>query len=95
MEMAEVKEKLKTFENLMKNLSILVGKPINKTLDVNKIHYTLEMEHKMNFTIPKWGYDYLYNQDVMNAIMFHYKIMIYNDLLKKLSGGKYKRKKRN
>lgn len=83
----EIKEKLIKFENLMENLTIFTGQQINNLADLYKIYFTLKMEHKMKLKLPKWSNYILNNTQIMEAILFDFELMTYNDLMKKLSSG--------
>ncbi|XP_051154414.1 venom acid phosphatase Acph-1-like isoform X2 [Leptopilina boulardi] len=83
----EIKEKLIKFENLMENLTIFTGQQINNLDDLYKIYFTLKMEHKMKLKLPKWSNYILNNTQIMEAILFDFELMTYNDLMKKLSSG--------
>ncbi|XP_043476904.1 venom acid phosphatase Acph-1-like [Leptopilina heterotoma] len=83
----QVKEKLQKFENLIQNLSNITGEKINNLSDLYKIHFTLEMEEKMNLKLPNWTKYVLNNTQVMEAILFNFELMTYNNLMKKLSTG--------
>lgn len=83
----DVKAKLKKFEDLLHNLTIFTGHEIKTLSDVHKMYFTLKMEQKMNLTIPNWTNYVLNNPQVMEAIQYDYKLMAYNNLMKKLSSG--------
>lgn len=84
----QVKEKLEKFEKLFRNLSNITGENVNNLSDLYKIYFTLEMEEKMNLKVPDWTKYILNNSQVMEAILFNFELMTYNNLMKKLSTGK-------
>ena len=77
----------------MKNLSQWTGKSIETSFDMYHIYMTLDSERAMNLTLPPWT-KYVYPKgELFNGIILELKIMHYNQLMRKLTGGKISIKK--
>ncbi|XP_050303568.1 venom acid phosphatase Acph-1-like [Anthonomus grandis grandis] len=63
------------------------GKPINKLSDVFQIYQTLTAEATLNLTLPEWT-NRVYPEEVTKIAAKQCEIENYNDVLKKLNGGR-------
>ena len=52
------------------------------------IYTTLETEKFMNLTLPSWTQGVYPNGDLLNGTVIEYKIMNYNEKMKRRNGGK-------
>ncbi|XP_033225863.1 uncharacterized protein LOC117178544 [Belonocnema kinseyi] len=89
---SDVKEEMARLEPFKKNLSKWTGKKINSARDMFFIYTTLDVEKHMNLTLPSWTKDIYPDGDLLNATLLQYKIMNYNEKMRRRNGGMFIRK---
>lgn len=93
LEFLKVQDRLKgkygvNLERLMTSLEIYTGKNITKPLDLHALYTTFETEKYLNLTLPSWT-KVLYPDGLLaKACAVSYKLLNYDDNMKKLNGGK-------
>ncbi|XP_014238436.1 venom acid phosphatase Acph-1-like [Trichogramma pretiosum] len=92
---AEYQKDLLQFGDLMKNLTVLMGREVNDTKAIFHLFHTLMAEREMGLELPEWTKIYFPNGPVIGATVFHYRAESYSPLMKKLHGGTFLRKMLN
>ncbi|XP_076241799.1 prostatic acid phosphatase isoform X2 [Calliopsis andreniformis] len=78
-------------KQLYEELTNLTGMTISTPDDVNSLYGTLTAEKQMNLSLPEWIKDY-YPDKLIPLTLYHFRLNVYNDLLKRLKGGRFLKK---
>jgi hypothetical protein len=85
----EYKKDVSQFQDLMNKMTKLTGAKMTGTDKIIDVFHTLTSEQAMNMSIPDWAKEFFPKGLMTDAVLFQYKTMNYNNLLKKLGGGYY------
>lgn len=83
-----MRQEIRELKGFMTNLSLWTGKKIRSTLDMYLIYSTLQSENFMNFSLPSWTEDIYPDEDLFKASTLEFKIMNYNEVMRRRNGGK-------
>ncbi|XP_033225871.1 venom acid phosphatase Acph-1-like [Belonocnema kinseyi] len=87
-EKPDVKEELAKLEDFMENLSKWTGKNITSSIDMYLLYTTLDTEKFMNLTLPSWTNGIYPDGDLLNGTLLEFKIMNYDEKMRKRNGGR-------
>ncbi|XP_011262929.2 venom acid phosphatase Acph-1-like [Camponotus floridanus] len=82
----EIKKEISRFKDIMRKLTELTGKNIEKPLDLQYLYQTFVAESSMNLTLPEWVHDY-FPEPLFDTTVFAYNIASYSSLIRKLYAG--------
>lgn len=77
------------FRPSLKELTTETGKEIKDVVDMWLLYHGLRAEKAMHLELPEWTKKYFPNGPLLEASNLVYKILNWNTLLKRLSGGKF------
>lgn len=87
LQLDDVLAEIESYKTFMQNLTKLTGKEIISPYDMYNLHMGLTAQAFMNLTLPEWTNDMFPNGRLKDAIEFYYRLVSYNEKLRRLNGG--------
>lgn len=81
------KTKINQFAGLMRNLTKLTGKKIERLVDLYFLYQTFMAESSLGLPLPEWAYDYFPYGGLFDGIVAEYEITNFTPLLRRLYSG--------
>ncbi|EFN86267.1 Testicular acid phosphatase-like protein [Harpegnathos saltator] len=86
----EVIEQAAQFDDVKERLIKYTGFNITNVLHFFTIYHTLYTQHYLNLSLPEWTQNFFPNGSLLDATIFVYNLLSYNEELTKLNGGKFR-----
>lgn len=82
---------LSSYQNLMKNLTILTGRNMTDLEDLYSLYANFVALERMGFSLPNWTANIYPKGKLYDAMILNLKIQNYNNLIKRIHGGGFVR----
>lgn len=88
LKLPETEKRMYPLKDMMRDLTNLTGKNIEKPIDIFYLYHTFVAESSMGLPLPKWAHNYFPYGELFHGIVTSYNISNSNILLKRLFAGK-------
>lgn len=84
----EFQKLLDPYRDMLKNLSILIGKEIKNSNDMFLLYHNLASMQSMNQSVPSWADNIFPDGALLDGTYLEYNVLKYSDWMRRVNGGK-------